>query len=137
MNTNLNTSLTPTKFPYFAPKGWGWERWIVNKPEYCLKEMFLAKGKKCSLHYHIKKDETFYVVEGEMCLKIYALNNEGIEKGKREFSLGFYMTTIRKGEFIHIPRNCPHFFYGTQDCYFFEVSTQHFEEDSCRIIKGD
>ena len=26
-------------------KGWGWERWIVNKEEYCGKLLFFNSGK--------------------------------------------------------------------------------------------
>ena len=26
-------------------KGWGWERWIVNKQEYCGKLLFFNSGK--------------------------------------------------------------------------------------------
>ena len=30
------------------PKGWGYEKWIVNKDEYCGKLLHIIKGKKCS-----------------------------------------------------------------------------------------
>ena len=46
------------------PKGWGYEKWIVNKDEYCGKLLHIIKGMKCSWHYHQKKDETFYLQEG-------------------------------------------------------------------------
>jgi hypothetical protein len=35
--------------PKFVPKGWGWEKWIVNKPEYCGKLLFFEEGKKSNL----------------------------------------------------------------------------------------
>ena len=41
----------------FVPKGWGFEKWIVNCEQYCGKLLYIAKGKKCSWHYHNKKDE--------------------------------------------------------------------------------
>ena len=41
----------------FVPKGWGFEKWIVNKPEYCGKLLYFVKGKRCSWHYHKIKDE--------------------------------------------------------------------------------
>ena len=43
----------------FVPKGWGFEKWIVNCEQYCGKLLYIAKGKKCSWHYHNKKDEVF------------------------------------------------------------------------------
>ena len=45
-----------------VPKGWGYEKWIVNTEEYCGKLLHLIKGKKCSWHYHTLKDETFYAI---------------------------------------------------------------------------
>ena len=30
------------------PKGWGYEKWIVNKEDYCGKLLHMIKGKKCS-----------------------------------------------------------------------------------------
>ena len=44
-----------------VPKGWGYEKWIVNTDEYCGKLLHFIKGKKCSWHYHKLKDETFYL----------------------------------------------------------------------------
>ena len=35
-----------------VPKGWGYEKWIVNTPEYCGKLLFFNEGKRCSWHYH-------------------------------------------------------------------------------------
>ena len=43
----------------FVSKGWGYEKWIANSPSYCGKLLFIAKGKKCSWHYHKLKDEVF------------------------------------------------------------------------------
>ena len=54
---------TPIKF---VPKGWGYEKWIVNNEEYCGKLLFLAKDKKCSWHFHKLKDEVFYVQSGKI-----------------------------------------------------------------------
>ena len=43
----------------FVPKGWGFEKWIVNCEKYCGKLLYFAKDKKCSWHYHKIKDEVF------------------------------------------------------------------------------
>ena len=50
-------------------KGWGYEKWIVNKPQYCGKLLWFEGGKKCSFHYHVKKDETFYLQSGELIVR--------------------------------------------------------------------
>ena len=32
----------------YVPKGWGYEKWIVNNEMYCGSLLFLEKGKRCS-----------------------------------------------------------------------------------------
>ena len=61
----METSL-PVKY---VPKGWGFEKWIVNKEEYCGKLLYIVKDRKCSWHYHKLKDEVFYVQSGKILLK--------------------------------------------------------------------
>ena len=41
----------------FVPKGWGFEKWIVNCDEYCGILLYFVIGKRCSWHYHKLKDE--------------------------------------------------------------------------------
>ena len=61
----MKTSL-PIKF---VPKGWGFEKWIVNCSEYCGKLLYFVKDKKCSWHYHELKDEVFYIQSGRILVK--------------------------------------------------------------------
>ena len=51
-----------------VPKGWGYEKWIVNNKMYCGKLLFFDEGKRCSWHYHKLKDETFYLQSGRILL---------------------------------------------------------------------
>ena len=64
----------------FVPKGWGFEKWIVNCDEYCGKLLYFVKGKKCSWHYHKLKDEYFYVQSG--LIKVYYSDEDDIRKSK-------------------------------------------------------
>jgi mannose-6-phosphate isomerase-like protein (cupin superfamily) len=50
-------------------KPWGFERWIEVNDNYVVKELFMKAGNSCSLQYHEKKHETFYVIKGQ--LKFY------------------------------------------------------------------
>ena len=52
-----------------VPKGWGYEKWIVNNEAYCGKLLFFLRDKKCSWHYHVLKDEVFYVQSGKILVK--------------------------------------------------------------------
>lgn len=113
----------------FVSKGWGYEDWLVNKDLYCGKLLFFKKGKRCSWHYHELKDETFYVHKGSIELTfgwdddLYSLNTRKI--------------VLEVGDTFHIPIGMRHRMKGIEDTELFEFSTQHFDEDSYRIEKGD
>lgn len=111
----------------FVPKGWGFEKWIVNNEEYCGKLLYLAKGKKCSWHYHVLKDETFYIQSGKILLK-YS-DHDIIENAKE--------LILEKGDNFHVYRGLRHQMYALEDTELFEFSTQHFDSDSNRISPGD
>jgi len=106
-------------------KGWGYENWLVNNELYCGKILHFNKGKQCSLHYHKIKDETFYVLKGEALLQF--VNDDGKIKTK----------IFRMGDSFHIPPNMAHRIIAETGVDIIEISTQHFEEDSYRIEKGD
>ena len=53
----------------YVEKGWGYEKWIINKEEYCGKLLFFEKGKKCSWHLHKLKDEVFYLHSGKVIIR--------------------------------------------------------------------
>lgn len=111
----------------FVPKGWGYEKWIVNNEEYCGKLLFLAKGKKCSWHYHKLKDEVFYVQSGR--IKVIFSDTDDIEKAQA--------VILEPGDNFHVYRGLRHRMVALLDSEVFEFSTQHFDEDSHRIEKGD
>ena len=52
--------------PKRVEKSWGYESWLANseKEDYCGKVLFIKKGHHTSMHYHVDKHETFYVLEG-------------------------------------------------------------------------
>ena len=111
----------------FVPKGWGFEKWIVNTEEYCGKLLYFVKGKKCSWHYHKLKDETFYIQSGRILLRY----SDGDEMAYADDII------LTKGDKFHIYQGLRHQMLALEDTELFEFSTQHFDEDSYRIIKGD
>jgi quercetin dioxygenase-like cupin family protein len=44
---------------------------------------------------------------------------------------------LRKGDHFHIPVGLKHQMQALEDTELFEFSTQHFDDDSYRIEKGD
>jgi|TARA_R100000084_G_scaffold21667_3_gene7456 mannose-6-phosphate isomerase-like protein (cupin superfamily) len=111
----------------FVPKGWGYEKWIVNSSLYCGKILWFAKGRQCSWHYHKKKDEVFYVHSGKLI--VYYGLNDMIDVAD--------MIELNAGDKFHVPVGMRHRMYAVQDTEMFEFSTEHFDEDSIRIEKGD
>ena len=108
-------------------KGWGWERWVVNCEEYCGKLLFFEQGKRCSWHYHKLKDEVFYLQSGKMM--IYYSTDDDISEAQQ--------LVLTAGENFHVYRGLRHQMVALEDSELFEFSTQHFDSDSYRILKGD
>ncbi len=111
----------------YVEKGWGWERWIVNNEEYCGKLLFFNCGKRCSWHYHVLKDEVFYLQSGKMM--IFYSEDDDITKANQ--------LILRAGDNFHVHRGLRHQMVALEDSELFEFSTQHFDSDSHRILKGD
>lgn len=107
-------------------KGWGHELWIINNNLYCGKILHFNKNSKFSMHYHLQKDETWYVLSGEFTFRYIDGNNAEIKEKK-----------LKKDESITIPKGLPHQLETIDGGEIMEVSTQHFENDSFRISKGD
>jgi mannose-6-phosphate isomerase-like protein (cupin superfamily) len=51
-------------------KPWGWEKWIEVNTNYVVKELFMTAGNSCSLQYHEKKHESFYVLKGQLKFEV-------------------------------------------------------------------
>ena len=111
----------------YVEKGWGWERWICNGPEYCGKLLFFNKGKKCSWHVHKLKDEVFYLQSGQMLVK-YSDSDDLTVANE---------LILNPGENFHVYRGLRHRMIALEDSELFEFSTQHFDSDSYRLEKGD
>lgn len=109
-----------------VPKGWGREIIFVNNDEYCGKLLCFDKGKKFSMHYHIKKKETWYVSKGKFIL-VWVDANNGTT----------YTEYLNMGDVITNERGEPHQLIALEDSEVFEVSTKHYDEDSFRMWKGD
>jgi mannose-6-phosphate isomerase-like protein (cupin superfamily) len=110
-----------------VPKGWGREVWIANGDLYCGKILEIRKGKKCSLHFHKLKTETFYLRAGRLKVRVKeSVDSEVIE----EFEL-------EAGQCMDVPIGLVHQMEALEDAELFEFSTQHFDTDSHRLVRGD
>ena len=113
--------------PKRVEKKWGYELWIHNDNDYCGKLLvFTQSGNKFSMHYHMIKDETWYVQNGA-----FQFDWIDTENGERLY------TQIQKGDVIEIKKGLPHQLTAlTDEATIFEVSTQHFDNDSYRIYRN-
>ena len=111
----------------YVSKGWGYEKWIVNKKEYCGKLLFFNRDKKCSYHYHKLKDEVFYLQSGKIILR-YGVDDDLAQAN---------VTILEIGMSFHIPTGLRHQMEAVEDSELFEFSTEHFDSDSYRIVRGD
>jgi FkbM family methyltransferase len=109
-----------------VPKGWGHEIIFENNELYCGKLLCFKKGAKFSMHYHMIKDETWYVKEGEFIYRWIDTDTADLNE-----------VTLREGDSVRQLPGQPHQLIALTDGIIFEVSTQHFDEDSYRVFKGD
>jgi mannose-1-phosphate guanylyltransferase len=99
-----------------VPKVWGSEQWIVNGDRYCGKLLLLMRGWQCSLHRHVVKDETFFVLSGRVRME-----------------LGVETFELAQGQSTHVPPGALHRFAGLTDAEIIEISTHHDDADVVRI----
>jgi len=100
-------------------KVWGKEVWMANTELYCGKLLILDYGKRCSVHYHKNKDETFYILKGKVLMETWK-NNQFEER------------VMNEKESIRIKKYIKHRFSGLKDSVIIEISTHHEDEDSHR-----
>ena len=108
-------------------KDWGHEIWMANneKENYCGKILYIKFGHSTSMHFHQKKHETFYILEGALDIEII----DTITTDK-------YVKTINEGEVFVLDRLIPHRLVPKGgDVKFVEVSTFHEDSDSYRVYR--
>ena len=110
----------------YVPKGWGNELIIENNEMYCGKLLRFKGGCKFSMHYHMDKDETWYVEEGSFLYRWIDTETADIHE-----------SMISEGDIVRQRPGQPHQLEAIEDGRIFEVSTHHEDSDSYRVIKGD
>lgn len=116
--------MDPIIKPKIVKKRWGGETWLANNEaeDYCGKILHINPGQSSSMHYHLDKHETFYVLEGELSLELI-----DTKEGEK------YLVLLEKGEGYEIKRGQPHQLSATIFTKIIEISTFHEDEDSYRV----
>lgn len=88
---------------------------IVNviNVEYCKKILVMLPGQVHPEQYHLKKQETFHVLKGQLTLTLNSVER-----------------VLNPGDVVTIERGVKHKFYTDQECIIEEVSSTHFRNDS-------
>ncbi len=107
-----------------VPKGWGHEIIFENNELYCGKLLVFKKGCNFSMHYHLIKDETWYVQEGEFLYRWVDTETGEVHEQK-----------LREGDSVRQYPGQPHQVKALTDGTLFEVSTEHFDSDSYRVYR--
>ena len=98
-----------------VPKPWGYELIFARTGRYVGKILHVDQGHSLSLQYHEVKEETLFVVRGELKLTI---EHDG---DRRELAL-------REGEAFHIPPRMIHRMEAIVDTDLAEVSTPELDD---------
>ena len=95
-------------------KPWGYEKILILTEMYSTKELYIKEGFRTSLHYHIEKDETMYILSGSGYIEF--------EDKKEYFS---------KNDSIRIQPGVVHSIVATENTLLHEVSTPYLEDKVC------
>jgi len=101
--------------PYKVGKPWGYELIWAKADRYVGKILHIEPGHVLSLQYHNKKDESIYVLSGEIILRI----QEGATLIERP---------VRAGEAFHIPPKQIHQFEAIVVTDLLEASTPELDD---------
>jgi mannose-6-phosphate isomerase-like protein (cupin superfamily) len=109
--------------PKIVPKIWGYEIIFANNELYCGKILHFYEGGKGSLHYHVKKTESWYIQSGRILL-VWVNGTTG----------EFFSEIMSAGDTVsHKSGEC-HCVEALEETDIFEVSTTHYDDDSYRIF---
>src|SRR5262245_40436278 len=104
--------MTPNKIV----KPWGFELLWAYTDRYAGKILHIDRGKRLSLQYHNRKDETLYLLNGRMRLD---LEDDGGALVQHE---------VEPGESFRVPPGRRHRLYALEECRVLEASTPELDD---------
>lgn len=104
-----------SEIPYRVEKPWGYELVWARTDRYVGKILHIEPGHVLSLQYHNKKDESIYVLRGEIVLRV----RQGETLIER---------TVREGEAFHVPPKLVHQFEAVAPSDLLEASTPELDD---------
>lgn len=91
------------------------EFWVANEAElgYCGKFLFVFDGQTCPYHFHQMKHETFFVLKGQIRMK-----------------MGEEIREMKEGDLLTMPPGAAHSFTGIGPALILEVSMPSILQDN-------
>jgi mannose-6-phosphate isomerase-like protein (cupin superfamily) len=99
-----------------VPKPWGWEKIWAHTDRYVGKILHINAGHALSVQYHVRKDETVYLLSGE--LRYWVRENDGEMRDVH----------LRVGEAFRITPGTVHYMEAVTDCDILEASTADLDD---------
>jgi mannose-6-phosphate isomerase len=100
-----------------VPKPWGHETIWAHTDRYVGKILHIKAGHALSVQYHERKDETVYLLSGEM---IYWVQLEGDAEPRD--------VRLQRGESFRITAGTIHYMEAVTDCDVLEASTPELDD---------
>jgi mannose-6-phosphate isomerase len=100
--------------PTRVPKPWGYEIIWAHTDQYVGKILHVKAGEALSVQYHKQKDETVYLLSGEMIYWVKLPGNDKLQDMK-----------LKRGESFRIAPGTVHYIEAVTDCDVLEASTAH------------
>jgi mannose-6-phosphate isomerase len=104
-----------TQLPYRVEKPWGYELIWAHTDRYVGKILHIEAGHVLSLQYHERKDESIYVLSGEIVLRL--------EQGETQIE-----RRMGQGEAFHIQPKQVHQFEAVVTSDLIEASTPELDD---------
>ena len=99
-----------------VPKPWGWEKIWAHTDRYAGKILHINAGHALSVQYHVRKDETVYLLAGR--LKYWVRDASG---EMRDMNLAV-------GDAFRITPGTVHYMEAVTDCDILETSTPDLDD---------
>lgn len=100
-----------------VPKPWGFEIIWASTDAYAGKILHVNAGEALSVQYHNRKDETVYLMAGEMIYWVKLPGNDQLQDMK-----------LRQGESFRVAPHTVHYIEAVTDCDILEASTAHLDD---------
>jgi mannose-6-phosphate isomerase len=100
-----------------VPKPWGYEIIWARTEHYVGKILHVNAGEQLSVQYHNHKDETVYLLSGEMLYRVKLPDSDQLQDMK-----------LKQGESFRVAPGTVHSIQAVTNCDILEASTPHLDD---------